>query len=121
MAYISNWRFNWYSVVELFPDAVLAIMVEDALYDDVPCLKKLLSTSTIEIMDSSTDLLCGGQEGEDRRQGCQGRLAHCLLVQFQFEKTNLIISVAGSVLQYLDSAFLITWIFKEQTSKHQLR
>ena len=98
-------------------------MVEDTLYDDddVPCLKKLLSTSTIEIMDSSTDLLCGGQEGEDRRQGCQGRLAHCLLVQFQLEKTNLIISVAGSVLQYLDSAFLITWIFKEQTSKHQLR
>ena len=56
-------------------------MVEDALYDDdVSGLKKLLSASTIAIMESSTDLLgvCGEQEGEDRRQGCQGRVAHCL-------------------------------------------
>ena len=39
------------SVVEIFPDAVLSIMVEDALYDDddVSCLKKLLSTSTIQL------------------------------------------------------------------------
>ena len=69
------------SVVELFPVAVLAFMVEDALYDDdVSGLKKLLSASTIAIMESSTDLLgvCGEQEGEDHRQGCQWRLAHCL-------------------------------------------
>ena len=78
-----------------------------------------LSTILFSVMDSTSQKtdLCRVVETVDmtrafRRKSCNSAPE----VQFQFEKTKLIISVAGSVLQDLESALLITWIFNKQAN-----